>query len=231
MTDYSKKEWEDYFNKKVELFGDSPKANAYFNRISWRNNYKILDLIDIKDKVRILDVGCGSGLFVSHLINKNIIYGLDISFKMVKLAKMKGIYALKADVESIPFRSNFFDVVLCHGIIQYLNNLDKIITELSRVTQCGGQVIISFLNRESLIRFISGNLLKFIPRQEEMRPKAYSVRELFEICQVKNLIVKTCLILYNPLPFYSTSRNINWLYRFGGTTIVFFCQKTKDSST
>ena len=47
-----------------------------------------------KDKVRILDIGCGTGLIGKYLAQKGFkhIVGLDVSTMMLAKARTKGVY-------------------------------------------------------------------------------------------------------------------------------------------
>ncbi len=55
---------------------------------------EILDLlkkIKIKENDKILDVGCGTGRITSllHILNKNNVIGIDLSNKMIEIARIK----------------------------------------------------------------------------------------------------------------------------------------------
>lgn len=112
---------------------------------------------------RVLDVGSGPGIFTEALLEMGgDCWVVDLSPKMViagrdQLVGHPEAYRVHhevADVEFLPFRDRIFDTVLCVGVLQYLSEPDAALRELARVTRLGGQVIISFLNRQSPLNVI-----------------------------------------------------------------------------
>jgi SAM-dependent methyltransferase len=78
-------------------------------------------------RVQILDAGCGTGEVARRLASMgHAVVGLDRSADMVGDARRSSeptdvppVY-LQGDVERLPFRSAFFDVVVCVGVMGYL---------------------------------------------------------------------------------------------------------------
>ena len=113
---------------------------------------KTVNEIKIKDNIKILDVGCGTGDSLVYLFkhNKNLkLYGLDISENMLKIAKKKlGNKAILkfGDVEKIPFKSNEFDYVINTEAFHHFPNSNLAIKEMSRVLKKSGKLIIADIN-------------------------------------------------------------------------------------
>lgn len=97
--------------------------------------------VTIHNRTRILDIGCGSGEFLSLLSTKHK-YGVDINQKSVKRARMSGINARVVDIESerLPYQNNYFDLVLCMEVFEHLFDLSLLISEIKRVLKKGGHV-------------------------------------------------------------------------------------------
>ena len=119
-------------------------------------------------KGKILDVACGTGrLFPFY--GKREIYGIDISKDMLKIAKKKfpGAKLVVSDAEKIPFKPNYFPVVITSKFIVHTPNYEKVIKEMNRVVQPGGSIIIDFPNKRSLsylptkMRLLTGELRYF----------------------------------------------------------------------
>lgn len=93
------------------------------------------DLKDIK-KCRILDIGCGSGSISSYLgkISKKV-WGIDVVDERII---HKNFNFKKVKDELLPFKKNFFDVIISNVVIEHLNNQDKHLKEIYRTLKKGG---------------------------------------------------------------------------------------------
>lgn len=107
-------------------------------------------------KLKILDIGCGSGRHFIKL-NNSVIYGIDSSGKMLKLAgKSAGkrgikVKLKKASAENLPFKANFFDSAVFIAALHCIDNKgkrEKSLKELKRVLKKGGEAIISVWSRK-----------------------------------------------------------------------------------
>jgi len=102
-------------------------------------------------KGRILDLGCGTGRLLLPLYKQGYeVYGMDISEKMIELAKnkIKGlpITLVVGDFsKKIPFPDNSFDcIVRMHSSLLHLKKSDRrrFSKEVERVLKNGGYIII-----------------------------------------------------------------------------------------
>ena len=113
------------------------------NPVQWE---KYTTMIDTPLKGRILDLGCGTGLLQEFLQKK--IYGVDISFQMLKRAKTKEV-VVQADMDFLPFFDSVFDAVLSFTSLQCLPSLDYIFGEVRRVLKKGNPFIFTILRKWS----------------------------------------------------------------------------------
>jgi len=116
---------------------------------------------DKKQKVfRILDVGCGTGIFLEQLqqnmkenMKKNFLqrielYGIDPSSKMLLIAGKKGSFVLKRGfAEKLPFPAESFDIVVSVTAAHNFNNLKKAFSEIRRVAKKDAMIIVSILKK------------------------------------------------------------------------------------
>ena len=91
----------------------------------------------ICEHLKILDVGCGTGI-LSNLYPNYEITGIDMSDGMLK--HHKGNH-LKGSAEDIPFCSGMFDVVFCRSVLHHLPNPEKALSEIIRVLKPGGKFV------------------------------------------------------------------------------------------
>jgi dTDP-4-dehydrorhamnose reductase len=92
------------------------------------------------DDIRILEFGCGSGLFVDELSKKGYkSSGLDISSEAVIFGELRGINNLGViDSHKIHFPDNSFDVVITLDVLEHLEDEAWALKEMERVLKPGG---------------------------------------------------------------------------------------------
>jgi len=100
---------------------------------------------------RILEVGVGTGLSLPQYAEQNRIVGVDISQKMLDVARKRvGKHGLAnvesievGDAESLRFENDSFDVVVAQYVVTACPNPEKALDEFARVTRPGGEVVIT----------------------------------------------------------------------------------------
>ncbi len=84
----------------------------------------------------ILDVPSGLAIDFFGLMEDNIpiqYQGLDITNKLVYLAKKNNIPVMLGDIKAIPFSDNSFDIAYARHILEHLESYEEALTELIRV--------------------------------------------------------------------------------------------------
>jgi len=100
---------------------------------------------DSKKGLKLLDVGCGTGINMQLLSKFGTAYGIDISDYAIHFCKMRGIKKIKkSNVMNIKFNNNIFDVVTSLGVFYHRNVTDdvKAMKEIYRVLNPGGRFFI-----------------------------------------------------------------------------------------
>lgn len=94
--------------------------------------------------LEILDAGCGTGLLAKKMQEFGQVWGIDIHPEAIKYAKKRGIKVKKASVTNIPFKDNFFDLVVSIDVIyhQQVEDDQKTLREFFRVLKPEGILII-----------------------------------------------------------------------------------------
>ncbi len=105
----------------------------------------ILQKIKEQKPQSILEIGCGFGRNIKFLVNNGIdpkiIYGIDISERMLNRAKEylhnRTIKLMMGNVLNLPYKDKEFDLVLIHGVLMHVKpkDIQKAISETIRVTK------------------------------------------------------------------------------------------------
>ncbi|MCP4249909.1 MAG: class I SAM-dependent methyltransferase [bacterium] len=93
---------------------------------------------------RVLDVGCGTGALLDELRPRaQELWGLDVSPEGLRFCARRGGHNLIcADGSRTPFPASYFDVVTAIGIVEHLDDDAAFLTEMNRVLQPDGVLIL-----------------------------------------------------------------------------------------
>ncbi|MEW6040855.1 MAG: methyltransferase domain-containing protein [Elusimicrobiota bacterium] len=106
---------------------------------------------------KILDVGCGTGLFLSQVSSGNKIFGVEISSDAVEIArKRSGGKIYLGELESINFDDENFDIITLIHTLEHVKNPVNVIKECRRILKPDGIIIIETPNRNFLFRLPFG---------------------------------------------------------------------------
>jgi len=134
-------------------------------------------------QLRVLDVGCGTGLNIANLHKKNpsiLPTGIDISQKMIAEAKKMNLYdslhCSNLDDGLAFLESECFNMTIALGCLEFVNNLDFCLREIADVCVDNSFLYATFQqfkpNDPSAPRLMrSGEVLHFAYSQEEIFSK------------------------------------------------------------
>lgn len=96
------------------------------------------------DEIKILDVGCGTGLLLKETESLGTCYGIDVSQKAIDFCKKRGINNVQvADAVRIPYPDNTFDVAVALDVVEHIENDEEAVREIYRVLKPRGIAIIT----------------------------------------------------------------------------------------
>lgn len=127
-----------------------------------------------QSKGKIMEVGCGEGLFLSKLAELNRdseFFAIDICKEMLLKAKRrlqeektKSVNLIQADALHLPYKNSAFDTVICINVFYNLaceDNLLETLKEIARVCKEGGRIIFDIRNRNSPLLYLKFKLAKY----------------------------------------------------------------------
>lgn len=116
----------------------------------------MLDAAGDRIRGRVLDNGCGVGLYLEHLAPYAMeLVGLEYDPERAIIASKRAPHVVRAKGERLPFPDAFFDLVLSHEVLEHVANdkaaLEEIVRVLRGPTPGSGQT--------------AGRLVLFVPNR------------------------------------------------------------------
>jgi SAM-dependent methyltransferase len=92
---------------------------------------------------RVLEVGGGPGELSERIARELAaeVVMVDVSPRMVELARARGVDARVGDVQELPFADGEFDVAVAAWMLYHVPDLDRGLSELCRVLRPGGRLV------------------------------------------------------------------------------------------
>jgi len=128
-----------------ELWGKQPKDWSTIQEPTGIAGYEYaLNFIQLKPSDKILDIGCGTGFFISLAAKTGAdINGFDATEPFIAEAKLRNptVTFLTGEMEELPFADNTYDVVTGFNSIQYAANVKNALLEAKRVLKSKGKLV------------------------------------------------------------------------------------------
>jgi SAM-dependent methyltransferase len=190
--------------------------------ISESDNYFLPVLKDVASMVnlqtsKVLDVGCGTGLFMSPFISWGCkdIYGVDGPTDCADRATKRGYKEVKFvdDLceDRLPYDDNSFDLVVCKDVFEHLLNPVHSLDEIRRVLKPGGHLLLHVPNHFPLygrVKFLFTNNLdtfSFFPGSSRWtfpHIRFYEHQDSVKLLADKGMVMATDLSCHFPVvPF------------------------------
>ncbi len=131
---------------------------SYFNFVnkSWGRLFYILiwkQLPELKGR-KILDFGSGFGLTSEHLSKENEVVAIEPSKDMIKIGNKLNVsyQQINGGLEELKqFDDNTFDCIICHNVLEYVDDRNVILNEFSRTLKADGFISIVKHNKAGRI--------------------------------------------------------------------------------
>jgi SAM-dependent methyltransferase len=176
----------------------------------WRSGQErrlqmILREAGIHAKGSVLDLGCGVGTYLSHLVeHAKSAYGVELDFERAKIASKLNLSITCSAGENLPFASHSFDLILSHEVLEHVEDDRANLKEIARTLRVpnpetkspGGRLILFLPNRGYPFethgvycrgKYHFGNipLVNYLPKalRDRFAPhvRSYSIRDLFQL--------------------------------------------------
>lgn len=93
---------------------------------------------DFENKV-ILDFGSGNGVTAEHYAQHNKVYAIEPNAEFMPTSVLENVTQICGDVKKLlQFKDGFFDVVICHNVLEYAQEREEIVQQFARVLKADG---------------------------------------------------------------------------------------------
>ncbi len=162
------------------------------------------ELIRNINEGNLLDIGTGHGRLLAEMFEKNPkieLYGLDISEKMIEIAKLNliniSVNLKQGNITKTDFSNDYFDLITCTGSFYLWNSPIDALNEIHRILKPQCKVILfeshKEYNKDELDEAIKRNLQKesFFNRKIIPIFLKKQLKMTYEIAEVKEIINKS----------------------------------------
>ena len=106
------------------------------------------ELGDIRNK-KILDFGSGNGFTANHFAKDNEVIAIEPNKDMLIDAYKEHLYKqIIGDINDLKsFDDESFDLIICHNVLEYIDDKREVVNKLARVLKKGGTLSIVKHNR------------------------------------------------------------------------------------
>ena len=145
----SEKEILSHYNNYPIGYNASSKLNII------RINERIDDFEKFRKTNRILDVGCGPGLFLIEAKKRGWeVYGTEFTDKQIQYLKGKGINTFQGKLNQESFNPESFDVITSSEVMEHINNPVEEVGYFNLFLRKGGLLYITTPNFNAIERYL-----------------------------------------------------------------------------
>ena len=172
-----RKHWQRIFSNRAKKYKKKEKmayTSPFVTEHAFEKRYRVVEAflqMEVFRGGRILDAGCGPGLFLGLLSSKGELIGVDISAEMLNHVKGRmDTPLIQGDVTHPGFREALFDAVVCIEVFQYLEDPEalKALEGFHRILKDRGLLLLTTLNSDFLIRSLKPSKYEVTRNLEEM---------------------------------------------------------------
>ncbi len=141
-----------FFDSQV----DAPWAAAEYTPDEQEKIQRLVDSIEVRDGLTILEPGCGTGRLTEVLADvagpTGFVLALDISPRMVqatlkRMGRRRNVRVICASAEEFPFSRSFFDLVICHNVFPHFDDKAATVKRLADSLKTSGKfIVLHFMN-------------------------------------------------------------------------------------
>jgi ubiquinone/menaquinone biosynthesis C-methylase UbiE len=176
-----------YLNSTFDL--DSDELMEVFDELPfWAAPFgiKLMDKVVLRKGISALDIGFGAGFPLTELAmrlgNSSKVYGIDPWAAAIKRTRKKisfygieNIEIIEGVAEEIPLATDSIDLIVSNNGINNVADLEKVLSECSRIMKQGGQFVLTMNLNNTMLEFY--NLLEDVLLKSEMKAEIETMNQ------------------------------------------------------
>jgi 2-polyprenyl-6-hydroxyphenyl methylase/3-demethylubiquinone-9 3-methyltransferase len=152
------------------------------------------------ESLAVLDVGCGGGLLSERFAALGCaVTGIDRSLPTLATASEHArsmgldIRYQPGDAEALPFGARQFDAACCCDVLEHVDDVDRVVSEIARVLKPGGVFFFDTINRtwqSNLLAIKAAQdwaLTRLVPRNVHVWERFVRPQELAASCELHGM--------------------------------------------
>lgn len=137
-----------------KLYKNLQRFDYYYMKDKWEFATALLEVLDAQ---KILEVGCGTGLFIEKvrsIFPEKRIKGLELNSESVQICREKGLDVEARTLEEFaPENDGTFDLVCAFQVLEHVPTPDGFLRAAFRCLRPGGLCVLSVPNRDGFTRY------------------------------------------------------------------------------
>lgn len=180
---------------------------SILNLINHKKYKTIIKHFPEKIKIKILDVGCGTGEFLKSLpSNRFQKFGIEINPQAAQIASSLGLKIIHGDINRVNFKSNKFDCVTMWHVFEHLPNPTITIQQISKILKPNGLLIFTVPNSNSIgFKYGQENFFHLDSPRHLFIPNELSIKKFLKKSKFNNITFKN--------PFFDYPLDLFWSVR------------------
>lgn len=152
---------------------------------------KILNMVQIKEGSKVLDVGTGTGVLIPFLYsyagNTGKIIAVDEAEKMIDVAKKKYSYEnvefVAGDVLEIELPEDYFDYIMCYSMFPHFGDKKTAVEKLARYLKKTGKFVICHSQSREAINNLHKEVSEVV--KNDRLPPVSVIRDYYKVAGIE----------------------------------------------
>ena len=160
--DNTKEYFKDISDRWTKRYDQAPQTIWDLDLLLRRENvHRMIDALlatQPQRPLQVLDIGCGTGDALDGYCRSQLqVRGFDLVPEMVAIAQKnhpEDHYDVQ-DIKNLPLKKNSRDIIICLGVLEYVDDPSLALKGMFEELKPGGTVIVSFPNNKCILRHLT----------------------------------------------------------------------------